>query len=184
MCAGRIFQSRVVFEHYEHCQPRGRRVTYPFHEHISDVEGVENPCPLSARQSQIFLSTCCLGIADIATVDVRQDIKYADDGYQTSVKLWPVLVRASETEGGRLRTARRMAVSSCFVTLMRVVFSATVSILLASRCISLSLIDSCTEDMLAVVWADVKFWTCESMVAHPIVYVRRVGHDLSRAHGV
>lgn len=59
----------------------------PFKEDVGDVKRVEHPGPLRRTEAEGVLRSGGLCIADVTTVEIRQDIEAADNGQDTEVKL-------------------------------------------------------------------------------------------------
>jgi hypothetical protein len=65
----------------------------PFKQDIRDIEGVQDPSPLRRAKTEGVLGASGLGIAYVTTVEIREDIKAADDGQNSTVELEWSLVK-------------------------------------------------------------------------------------------
>lgn len=52
----------------------------PLETNIANVEGIQNPSPLRIAEVEIFLRAGRFGVADIAAVEVGENVEAADDG--------------------------------------------------------------------------------------------------------
>lgn len=59
----------------------------PFKQDIREIKRIENPRPVIGAQVQGFLGAGGLGVADVAAIEVREDVETADDGHDATVKL-------------------------------------------------------------------------------------------------
>lgn len=59
----------------------------PFEQHVADIEGLEDPDPVIVGKAQILFDARGLRVADVASVEIREDIENAHNGHQVPVIL-------------------------------------------------------------------------------------------------
>lgn len=89
----------------------------PLKGNVRDVEGIEHPRPLRRIQAQVILCACRLGVADVAAIQIGQEVKTADYWQHAIVQLsrlddWIMAFSTREAQvpsgNGWTRTALRM----------------------------------------------------------------------------